>query len=516
MDQRGPDEFGDFQTPQALASEVCRVIAQRGARPAVVVEPTCGLGNFVLAVLDRFPSARCIAAEINPTHVVKLQGRLASRKDGARCLVNCQSFFDVDWHATFRGLPEPFLVLGNPPWVTNAQLGTLGSTNLPPKSNFQNHAGLDALTGKSNFDISEWMLIRLSEAMVGRRAWLAMLCKTAVARKVLAYAWKKGMTLDWAEMRTINANAYFGAAVDACLFVCSISPEGRNAECSVYPDLGASQPSGLFGWRDAQFVANVSAYDRWKHLAGDGPYKWRSGVKHDCSKVMELRKEATGFRNGLGELVELEEDFVYPMLKSSEVANGHIDDPVRWMLVPQRAVGQDTLVVRRRAPKTWAYLERHGDALDRRASSIYRNRPRFSVFGVGEYTFSPWKVAISGFYKRLKFNVIRSAYGKPIVFDDTIYFVGCQTEVEARFVASLLNHEIANEFFSAFIFWDAKRPITVDLLSRLNLRSLAHELGIEDQWPADVDSLFASTSSSNQPPTDVTMDGKPRRRDDGR
>lgn len=246
----------------------------------------------------------------------------------------------------------------------------------------------------------------------------------------------------------------------------------------------------MIGWRDSQLVADVPAYERWKHLAGDGPYQWRSGVKHDCSKVMELRKEAAGYRNGLGELAELEDDYVYPMLKSSEVANGHIDHPVRWMLVPQRAVGQDTGRVRKSAPKTWAYLERHGEALDRRGSSIYRNRPRFSVFGVGAYTFAPWKVAISGFYKRLSFAVVGSSEGRPIVFDDTVYFVACQSEEEARFVASLLNNEITKEFFSAFIFWDAKRPITVDLLRRIDLRAIAREVGVEEQWPTAIGSLF--------------------------
>lgn len=497
MDERGFDEFGDFQTPKALASHVCRILAERGVQPAAVVEPTCGHGNFLLAALDRFPSARCIGVEINPAYVEKLQARLAAREDGMRSSVTCESFFDVNWRATFCDMPEPVLVLGNPPWVTNAQLGALGSTNLPKKSNFQKHTGLDALTGKSNFDISEWMLIRLLEAMAGRRAWLAMLCKTAVARKVMVHAWKNGIALDWAEMRPINAYAFFGAAVDACLLVCAISPEGRSANCRVFPELEGGQPANLIGWCDGQIVANVSAYDRWKHLTGNGPYQWRSGVKHDCSKVMELRKETAGYRNGLGELMELEDDYIYPMLKSSEVANGYIDHPIRWMLLPQRAVGQDTGEIRKLAPKTWAYLQRHGDALDRRASSIYRNRPRFSVFGVGDYTFAPWKVAISGFYKRLNFTVVGNSGSKPTVFDDTVYFVGCQGEAEARFVAALLNHEVAKEFFSAFIFWDAKRPITVDLLRRLNLRSMARELGVEEQWVADPGSLFDNGPSPN-------------------
>ncbi len=475
--ERGPDEFGDFQTPRPLADDVCRFLVGRGVTPASVVEPTCGLGNFVLAAMDAFPAAGCLGLEINPAYVKKLTDALGERKDGGRCEVTHGSFFDVDWKARFAGLKESVLVLGNPPWVTNAQLGAIGSSNLPEKTNFQGHVGLDALTGKSNFDISEWMLIRLLETLSGRRAWLAMLCKTAVARKALVHAWKAGIPVEWAEMRAIDAKSHFGAAVDACLLVCATSPAGKSADCRVYPDFKAGEPASMIGWRDGQLVADVPAYERWKHLSGEGPYQWRSGVKHDCSKVMELRKEPGGYRNGLGELAELEEDFVYPMLKSSEIANGHIDDPVRWMVVPQRSVGEETAAIEQRAPKTWAYLVRHGDALDRRGSSIYRNRPRFSVFGVGEYTFAPWKVGISGFYKRLKFTVVSSPGGKPTVLDDTIYFVACQSEREARLVAKLLNSDVAKEFFSAFIFWDAKRPITVDLLRRLDLRALADEMG---------------------------------------
>ena len=54
----------------------------------------------------------------------------------------------------------------------------------------------------------------------------------------------------------------------------------------------------------------------------------------------------------------------------------------------------------------WGYLLAHADLLDARSSSIYRKRPRFSVFGVGPYTFAPWKVGISGFYKTLDFRAI--------------------------------------------------------------------------------------------------------------
>jgi len=476
-----PDEFGDFQTPDALAARACQVLSGRGIRPASVLEPTCGVGNFLCAAIEQFPKLTTgLGIDINIDYVCRVKERLASSFYGDKIKVLRESFFEVDWNNVLRDLPEPILVVGNPPWVTNSALGAIGSLNLPKKSNFQNYNGLEAVTGKSNFDISEWMLIKLVEMLEGRRATVAMLCKTAVARKVLVHAWKNDISLADAEIHPIDAAASFGAAVDACLLVCSLSPASHNRDCRVFDDLGDAVPVATIGFHDGRLVADVGMYERWKHLSGEEIYKWRSGVKHDCSKVMELRKEGDRYRNSLDEVIELEDNYVYPMLKSSEITNGQSKEPSRWMQVTQKAVGDETSVIETVAPKTWRYLQKQGDLLDRRASSIYRNRPRFSVFGVGDYTFALWKVAISGFYKKLRFATVGPYAGKPVVLDDTSYFVACLSEQDALFIAGLLNSQPAREFFSAFVFWDAKRPITIEILRRLDLAALASELGSEE------------------------------------
>ena len=59
-------------------------------------------------------------------------------------------------------------------------------------------------------------------------------------------------------------------------------------------------------------------------------------------EVMELRRHGGQFRNGLAELVSLEDTYLFPMLKSSEIAGGSAKFSGRWMLVPQRRVGDDT------------------------------------------------------------------------------------------------------------------------------------------------------------------------------
>ncbi len=382
-------------------------------------------------------------------------------------------------------LPEPLLILGNPPWVTSAQLSSLGSSNLPPKANFRGHRGIDALMGKSNFDISEWMLLRAFEWIEGQKASLAVLCKVTVARRVLLHAWRHGQRLRNAALHRINAVKHFGASVDAGLLIVSGSPQHGEVECAVYDSLEAALPSSRFGLWDGELVADLELYDRWKHLMGPQLYRWRSGVKHDCSKVMELRRSSRGsYVNGFEEEIELERRFLFPMLKSSELANGDVVKPKRWMLVTQSAIGQDTAPIEYEAPLTWRYLCGHADRLDRRNSTIYRNRPRFSVFGVGAYTFSPWRVAISGFYKKLRFRVVGSFEDRPIVLDDTCYFIPCDSKAEAVLVRDLLHSDPARQLLNAFVFLDSKRPVTVGLLGRLDLLAVAREVGAHGKLSA--------------------------------
>ena len=482
MKTRSKVEFGDFQTPAALARRVCDLLTRLGASPASVIEPTCGTGSFLLASERAFPGCRAIVGyDVNTDHVV------AARSVVRRSTVERADFFSNKWRETLRDLEDPILVIGNPPWVTNSAVGALKGTNLPTKSNFQRLSGLDAITGKSNFDISEWMLTSLLECVSGRTAVLAMLCKTVVARKVMHHAWKDNLQISRSAIYGIDALAHFGASVDACLLVCVLEPGARSAECDVFEGLDTMVSTSTFALRGDRLVADLGAFATHGHLSGASSLKWRSGIKHDCSRVMELRREggADMYVNGLGEFVHLEGDFLYPMLKSSELARGAL--PSRHMLVTQRSIGEETTGISERAPLTWRYLESHADMLDSRSSSIYRNRPRFSVFGVGDYSFAPWKVAISGFYKHIEFNAVAPKEDRPVVLDDTCYFLPCQSGKEAERLAALLNTDEVKGFFSAFVFWDAKRPITAGLLASLDLDALAVQCGSE--WSSGQPSL---------------------------
>ncbi len=470
-------EFGDFQTPASLAGEVCRLIAQTGFHPASILEPTCGSGSFLVACLQTFAAPRRVLGfEINAEYVAQARKSVAAVAPSHLSLeIRQADFFLTHWPEIIENLPQPLLVVGNPPWVTNAALGALSSNNVPAKSNLDSLRGIDALTGKSNFDISEWMLRKSLEWLNGKDGLLAMLCKTAVARKVLTFAWKNRLPISSASIHRLDAQKHFAAAVDACLLLIRTHPAGRSRECHVYGSLDAKSPAGVFGLRDGMLVADIHRYEKWKNLAGRGLKGWRSGIKHDAGKVFELRLENGKLVNGFGEHVNVEPEVLFPLLKSSDLA-GH-KAPSRYLIVPQKRMGADTTRLQTDAPKAWSYLMTHAHLLDKRKSSIYKRRPPFSIFGIGPYSFAPWKVAISGLYKKLDFILVSPFQGRPVVFDDTCYFFPCRSEEESRTLYDLVTSLPATEFLSAFIFWDAKRPVTARILNLLDLAALAQVLG---------------------------------------
>lgn len=473
--KKNKTEFGDFQTPYNLAREITVFLRDSGQTPDVIVEPTCGRGSFIEAAKTAFPRTKAIFGfDINPEYVHEVSNATRPRS-GLMIHLECRNFFQIDWTQFFSATEGTVLVLGNPPWVTNSVLGAMGSDNLPEKTNFQGRNGFASKTGKANFDISEWMLIRLAEALHRRAGCIAMLCKTATARKTLRHAWLNRLNIGRCSLHSIDAQTHFAASVDACLLIMHTGILECAATATVYRDLSFSNRVSTLGLAGKELVADIDEYMRLRDIDGIPYYTWRSGVKHDAAGVMEFKRDNGHFTNGRDETCVLEATYLYPLLKSSDIANGRLK-PDRYVLVTQKKPSDDTDQIQTAAPMTWAYLNEHAEALDHRKSIIYAKRARFSVFGVGDYTFSPWKVAVSGLYKNCHFEVIGRHGGKPTLLDDTCYFVPCTSEDEAQFICELLNSDVSQRFLRSLIFFDSKRPITIDVLNRIDFKRLAEHV----------------------------------------
>ena len=111
----------------------------------------------------------------------------------------------------------------------------------------------------------------------------------------------------------------------------------------------------------------------------------------------------------------------------------------------------------------------HLDLFNNRKSKIYQNSPQFAIFGIGPYSFEQYKIGISGFYKDIRFSLILPFNQKPVMLDDTCYFLSFDSLESALIIWTLLNLVEIKEFLNSLIFTDEKRPITKDILMRLNL-----------------------------------------------
>lgn len=469
-------EFGDFQTPLPLAERVLDFLhSSLNSPPETIIEPTCGLGSFIDAALPFFPDSSIYAMDINAEYIKNTKERFSVHPN---VHVSIQDFFSFDWMKFFNSIDTPFLVIGNLPWVTSSTLSAIESNNFPVKSNFRKLRGIDAKTGQGNFDISESMLITLIDSMYMHQSILAFLCKSSVARKVFDYLHFQNIS-STSKIFPIDSKKYFDVTVDACLFYSSFLSPDSTSKCTVYANIENPSPINELVYSDGNLIANSSFYYKWKHLQGKDHFEWRSGLKHDATKIMVLTKVKDHFyKNGFRDTVQLEAKFLYPLLKSSDIANGRTDSPSRYVIVPQQRLGQDTSAIKDQAPLTWDYLTKYKDYLDSRKSSIYTNKPPFSIFGIGSYSFTPYKIAIAAMYNFLNFELVSPCNTKPVMVDDTVYFIPVKTKLEALILSQCLNSSIANEFYTSFIFWDNKRPITKRLLEKLDITKLAKEMDI--------------------------------------
>lgn len=472
-------EYGDFQTNQKLANQVTEKLKKNGLFPQVVVEPTCGKGHFILSVLKTFDEVEKIfGIEIQKKHIWQAKFNVLdffiNNPDRQKPEIHIvhSNIFDYDYQHIKNSIGEKeLLLIGNPPWVTNSDLGAIDSKNLPQKSNFKQYKGLDAMTGKGNFDIAEYITIDLLRNFGHYKGNMALLVKNTVIKNIVHDISRLKLPIANLKKQNIDAKKEFDVSVDAALFSCQLN---KDTECYCQEsDFYTSEIKCNFGWKNNKFMSVLSAEN---DIDGISPFVWRQGIKHDCSKVMELEYDGNSYCNKLGEHFTLEDNLVYPLLKSSDLKTTIANPPRKMTIVTQKFVGQDTSYIKN-YPQTFEYLNNHIDLFQMRKSSIYRGKCNFSIFGIGDYSFKPYKIAISGLYKTFHFCLVKPQNGKPVMLDDTCYFIGFDTFEQAEYVWNLLNTDIVGNLLKSISFDDAKRMITKDILMRIDLKKVAQIKG---------------------------------------
>lgn len=504
-------EFGDWQTGYDFACAVCRKLKDMGAAPEVILEPTCGLGNFIRAGLAIFDTITDIyGIEIYKPYLDELRRSLVV-KENQRIHLYHEDIFAFDFSEIKKQLEgKNVLILGNPPWVTNSELGKNGSTNLPQKYNYRGTKGIEAITGKGNFDIAESICNLLIENFASNEGTrIALLVKNSVVKNILIHQRPQGYFISHVCQYAFDAKKEFDVSVSASLFSCTIGKEKTDI-CRYYDFYtGAFQKS--YGWKNDRFVSDIEEYDKAAMIDGVSELVWRSGVKHDCSKVMELIVRSGRYENGFRETVDVEPVCIYPLIKSSDIGNGFSGEVRKYIVLPHRSLAEPNSAMKQRTPLTYAYFEKYGQLLDGRKSSIYKGKPRFCVFGLGDYSFKPYKVVVSSFYKNIIFSLVSPINGQSVMLDDTCYMLGFDNWAFAKITHHLLNSPVVMQFISALCFTDAKRVINCELLMRIDLSKVLEIIGdvtIEGVTASEIDAYRVFINGKELPGQNDLFEGQ--------
>ena len=380
--------------------------------------------------------------------------------------------------------------------MTNSTLSALRSDNLPSKINFKGLKGIEAITGASNFDICEYIILQLINEYKDTNTVIAMLCKTSVARNVFKELKRNHIAFSSCDILEFDALKVFGINSSTCVLVIQLSdkPVTTNT-CNVYDFESHETIKSQFGYSNNRFYSHLN--NDAENFDGLCCFEWRQGVKHDCSKVMELTICNGLLQNGQSETVQIETDIVFPLIKSSMFKAPVIHNFSKFVIVTQKKVREETKHLEYEVPKTWKYLNDNIELFKNRKSSIYHGAPPFSMFGVGGYSYSRYKVGVSGFYKQPLFSVLYSDDEKPVMTDDTCYFISFDDYDMAYVAMLLLNSKKVQVFLKNIAFLDAKRPYTKKVLERIDFGKIVSCLTIDDlaQTEQDLDLTYYVTDS---------------------
>ena len=464
-------EFGDYQTPLHFSDTICRYIKNNIiSNPDYIIEPNCGIGNFLKSAGKYFPRSIMYGIEINHDYA-----SYASKILPKHSKIFINDFFEFNFENLLNeiSINKSVLIIGNPPWVNNSTLSTINGKNVPYKDNIKNLNGFDAITGSSNFDISESIILKIVKLFYTRKANICFICKRTVARNIIKEMLRTNIHFNHAKLLNFDSKRIFNISADACVFHVALNNEKESEDfCGIY---NLSEPTveiSKFGMWNGNFYSDL--HNNPYIFDGKSCFEWRQGIKHDCSKIMELTWDTNNYTNGLNEIVDIEDTLVYPLIKSSDLKSYIITHTNKSVIVTQNKLKEDTLPIESHANKTWKYLQSHIKSFNSRKSSIYKNSPLFSIFGIGEYSFAKYKVGVSGFYKKPIFSLIFSS--KPVMLDDTCYFIGFQ-KFDIAYVAMLiLNSSVVQNFLKSIAFVDSKRPYTKKVLERIDFKKITRYL----------------------------------------
>jgi len=218
-------------------------------------------------------------------------------------------------------------------------------------------------------------------------------------------------------------------------------------------------------------------------VIGESAYKAHEGVNtgglNGCFwiNIIEKLKDSTLLIENLSDVGKkkvkqvqtvIEPDLIYPLLRGRDVSRWHAESSAYIILSqdPETRKGIPEAKMKRKYPNTFSYFKKFEGQLRKRASSSVRRLMErgafYSMFGVGPYTFAPWKVQWkhTGVQECMRACVTdRDKLG-----DQKVIIVDFQESAEAHFFCACINSIPAFSVIKNYIGLDAS-PHVLDYVA---------------------------------------------------
>jgi len=190
------------------------------------------------------------------------------------------------------------------------------------------------------------------------------------------------------------------------------------------------------------------------NTGGANAVYWVEIVAERPDGLVMIRNITKGAKRKVSQVTEvIEPDLLYPLLRGRDVQRWKADPSAFILLTHKRGMRLKAITeedMQQAYSGTWVYLKRFEPVLRERAAfrryftrkdrngNVVETGPFYSMFNVGDYTFASWKVVWTRM-ARISAVVVGQVKGRAIIPQETITLVDCATELEAHFIASLIN-----------------------------------------------------------------------------
>ncbi len=471
---------GESIPPAQLLAMITHNIAGFDLNPLAVLSART---NYLMAVVDLLPHR---SGEVTlPAH---LSDTILDAGEGTGT-------------TGLSGEPRFHYVTGNPPWVNWRNLPSeyrRGTAPLWQKYGLFPHRGLTARLGGAGDDLSALMTFAVADRLLvpgGRLGFIvsrSLFQSYGAGRGFRRLAAGPDCPLRVLQVDEVTALRPFGeTGVRPCLLILEKGAPTQypvpftvwrprhadaNSSSNHQPDSARlveateqlAEPIDRQDPASPWLTARPGILRALHRVLGRSPYRGRKGVTPNANAAywLELlgsspdgslfvRNNATGHRSKVEPIqATIEPRYVFPLLRGRDVERWSAR-PSLHILVPHSEASQGRVVpeeaLEREHAATLRYLRHFRTTLQERASTIDRQMmahgPFYSMYGVGLYTFAPWKVVwreIAAGFTAAVAGPVDDPWlgGKTVIPDHKLIMVPCDTETEAHYLCALLNSSL--------------------------------------------------------------------------